>query len=237
MFKAGREIEFAYTPFKWSNNASNNAGVSCTIVGLRVRKPGRKFIYSLVSRREVQNVSPYLVEGSDEIVQPETTPISRLTKMITGNAAYDGGHLFLDSDQAHVIKSVYPKLASNIRPVSGTSEFIDGIQRFCLCFEDNEGELAAAHPAVSARIKAVKAYRETGGDVAKTLISRPHQFRYRHQAKRSQILFPQVSSERREYLPVGYLSPEIVITHLGHAIYDPDLIDFATLSSKLHLGV
>ena len=79
------------------------------------------------------------------------------------------------------------------------------------------------------------AYRQTGGDVAKTLVARPHQFRYRHQAKKSQILTPQVSSERRQYLPVGYLSREVVITHLGHVIYDPELTDLAILSSRLHL--
>jgi hypothetical protein len=100
IFNQGCEIEFAYRPFKWSNNAQHNAGVSCTIVGLRKRRPGRKFLYHEDSRREASNVSPYLVDGSDDIVQPRADCISGLSAMITGNAAYDAGHLFLDSTSA-----------------------------------------------------------------------------------------------------------------------------------------
>jgi hypothetical protein len=81
----------------------------------------------------------------------------------------------------------------------------------------------------------VLAYRKKGGEVARTLVLRPHQFRYRHQCEKSQILVPQVSSERREYLPVGFLDSQFVITHLAHVIYDPTLVDLSVLSSKLHL--
>ncbi len=235
VFKEGCEIEFAYRPFKWANNAQHNAGVSCTIVGLRKRRAGRKFIYHEDSRREANNVSPYLVDGTDDIVQPRTGCISELSAMITGNAAYDGGHLFLDSAQAHQLKELFPDLAHNIRPVAGTTEFIDGISRYCLWFEVDELDQARIHPATKSRIESVLAYRKTGGEVARTLVSRPHQFRYRHQCEKAQILVPQVSSERREYLPVGFLNSQIIITHLAHAIYDPTLVDFSVLSSRLHL--
>ena len=235
VFKEGCEIEFAYRPFKWLNNVQHNAGVSCTIIGLRKRRSGRKFIYHEVSRREANNVSPYLVDGSNDIVQPRTGCISQLSPMITGNAAYDGGHLFLDSAVAQHLKDAFPDLAGNVRRVAGTTEFIDGISRHCLWFGDDELERARTHPAARSRIEAVLAYRSTGGEVARTLVLRPHQFRYRHQCERSQILVPQVSSERREYLPVGLLDPQVVITHLAHAIYDPTLVDFSVLSSKLHL--
>jgi hypothetical protein len=116
-----------------------------------------------------------------------------------------------------------------------TTEFIDGICRYCLWFGDTELELASTHPATKSRIESVLAYRSKGGEVAKTLVRRPHQFRYRHQCEKSQILVPQVSSERREYLPVGFLDSQLIITHLAHAIYDPTLFDFSVLSSKLHL--
>jgi hypothetical protein len=235
IFQSSCELDFAYAPFKWANNAANNAGVSCTILGFRVRKPGPKFIYNGSTRREVSNISPYLVEGPDRIVQSEASPISNLSKMITGNAAYDGGHLFLDSQEMQALLARFPEIGSNVRSVLGTSEFIDGVLRYCLWFDDNELDFAASHPAIGARIASVLSYRETGGDVARTLTFRPHQFRYRHEAKHSQILVPQVSSERREYLPVGYLNSDAIITHLAHAIYDPMLVDMSILSSKLHL--
>ena len=235
VFSANCEIEFAYRPFKWSNNAQYNAGVSCTIIGLRKRRPGKKFIYYEDAKREASNVSPYLVDGSDNIVQPRADPISDLSPMITGNAAYDGGHLFLDSAEANQLKHSFPDIEANIREVAGTTEFIDGISRYCLWFGNSELEIARTHPAIKSRVESVLAYRKTGGEVARTLMARPHQFRYRHQCKESQILVPQVSSERREYIPVGFLGRQVVITHLAHAIYDPTLADFAILSSKLHL--
>jgi len=235
VYREGCEIEFAYRPFKWSNNAQHNAGVSCTIIGLRKRRSAKKFIYHEDSRREANNVSPYLVDASDDIVQSRAGCLSELSVMITGNAAYDGGHLFLNSAEAHQLKESFPVLRGKIRRVAGTTEFIDGISRHCLWFADDELELASAHPATKFRVASVLAYRETGGEVARTLVSRPHQFRYRHQSAKRQILVPQVSSERREYLPVGFLDSQLVITHLAHAIYDPTLVDFSILSSKLHL--
>ena len=235
IFKADCELEFAYRPFKWSNNAQHNAGVSCTIIGLRRTTTGRKYIYYEDAKREVGNVSPYLLDGPNDIVEPRSKPISAISPMITGNAAYDGGHLFVDAGQAHQLQASFPELADKIRLVAGTTEFIDGISRYCFWFENGDLDLAKTHPATKDRIEAVLAYRKTGGEVARTLVSRPHQFRYRNQAKARQILVPQVSSERREYLPVGLLEPHVIITHLAHAIYDGTSIDFAILSSKLHL--
>jgi hypothetical protein len=235
VFRTGCELEFAYRPFKWANNAQHNAGVSCTILGLRKRKAGTKFIYAEDAKREVSNISPYLVDASDEIVESRSEPISDLSPMITGNAAYDGGHLFLEPSAAHQIREDYPELSHKVREVAGTTEFIDGISRFCLWFSNDDLELASSHPITASRVAAVRKYRETGGEVARTLVGRPHQFRYRHSCERAQILVPQVSSERRAYLPVGWLTSRFIITHLAHVIYDPYLVDFALISSKLHL--
>lgn len=91
------------------------------------------------------------------------------------------------------------------------------------------------HTGVASRIDGVTKYRMGGGEVAVTLVKRPHQLRYRNGGKVSQLLVPQVSSERREYLPVGLLGPDTVITHLAHAIYDGTLVDFSFLVSRLHL--
>lgn len=229
-------MAFAYEPFKWANSAQNNAGVSCTILGLRKRANKPKLIYSTSTKRLVSNVSPYLIDGSDIIVQAAPSKLHQLSDMITGNAAYDEGHLFLDEAEAVSLLQSFPDLACNIRPVSGTSEFIDGRLRFCLWFEDDDKDRALNHPGVGERVRSVLNYRINGGQVAATLTDRPHQFRYRNQCRRAQILVPQVSSERREYLPIGLLGPEYVITHLAHAIYDPSLVDFSVLSSQLHLA-
>ena len=155
--------------------------------------------------------------------------------MITGNAAYDGGHLFLDYEQAQSLMRKYPDAEKFLKKVSGTSEFVDGHIRYCLWIDDAELQDAMQIPEIRASIESVFENRKEGGEVAVTLVSRPHQFRYRNVAKMSEIIVPQVSSEKRDYLPVGFLTKDTIITHLAHAIYDPTLVDFSFLVSKVHL--
>ncbi|MCW5338201.1 class I SAM-dependent DNA methyltransferase [Pseudomonas aeruginosa] len=235
IYQNGCELEFAYETFKWSNNAQRKAGVSCTILGLTKNLVGFKYIYGDIARRQVTNINPYLVEGPNIIVASQSRNANALSSMITGNAAYDGGHLFLSVQEARQLTGDHPKIEKKLRKVSGTSEYVDGITRYCLWLDDEDLPLAKSIPAVASRIEDVTKYRQSGGEVAATLIKKPHQFRYRNACKTSQLLVPQVSSERREYLPIGLLGPDIVITHLAHAIYDGTLVDFSVLASRLHL--
>ena len=233
--RLGCRIEFAYESFKWANSAQRNAGVSCTIIGLTKKQVGAKYLYGESTRRQVSNISPYLVEGTDTIVVNQSQNTNFLSSMITGNAPYDGGHLFLDTNEARELLKNAPSLRTKLRRVSGTSEFIDGVTRYCLWLDDDDLPLARSVSEVSARIDKVLEYRQGGGEVASTLTDRPHQFRYRNTCKVSQLLVPQTCSERREYLPVGLLDAEVIITHAAHAIYDPTLVDFSVLASRLHL--
>lgn len=235
IFEIGCQLEFAYEAFKWSNNAQRKAGVTCTILGLTKKAVGLKYIYGDVARRQVANINPYLIDGPNVIVASQSKNTNSLSSMITGNAPYDGGHLLLNADEAHQLAEAYPEIRDKLRKASGTSEFVDGVSRYCLWLGDDDLPLAQSIPAVAARIEGVAKYRMGGGEVAVSLVKRPHQFRYRNGCKTSQLLVPQVSSERREYLPVGLLDPEPVITHLAHAIYDGTLVDFSFLVSRLHL--
>jgi hypothetical protein len=235
ILQTGCQLEFAYEAFKWANNAQRNAGVSCTILGLTKKQTSVRYIYGDAARRQASNINPYLVDGPNIIVASQSRTTNSLSSMITGNAAYDGGHLFLSPDEARQLVTAHPEMRSRLRKASGTSEFVDGVTRYCLWLEDGDLPLAKSIPAVASRIDGVTKYRMGGGEVAVTLVKRPHQFRYRNGSKVSQLLVPQVSSERREYLPVGLLAPDTVITHLAHAIYDGTLVDFSFLVSRLHL--
>jgi hypothetical protein len=235
IYRLGCQLEFAYETFKWANSAQHNAGVSCTIIGLTKKEVRAKYIYSETTRRQVTNINPYLVEGANVIVNSQSRNQNSLSTMITGNAAYDGGHLFFNVEAARALVEQVPEIKKNLRRVSGTSEFVDGIARYCLWLDDADLAFALKVKEIASRIDKVLEYRKDGGEVALTLIDRPHQFRYRNTCRSSQILVPQVSSERREFLPVGLLGADVIITHLAHAIYDPTLVDFSVLVSKLHL--
>ena len=233
--ETGAEIFFAHGAFKWENNATRNAGVTCVIVGLSGYSESYKYIFDGDKRRAVKFINAYLIEGPDVVVEGRSQPLAGLSAMITGNAAYDGGHLFLTSEEARELTHENPVIHQLVRPVTGTTEFIDGIRRYCLWLDDESLALAKSVPSVRERIDQVYAYRKNGGEVARTLTSRPHQFRYRHVAATAQIVVPQVSSERRDFLPLGWMNNGTIITHLAHAIYNPTLVDFAILSTRIHL--
>lgn len=230
----GVEIHFGYSPFPWSNNAAKNAGVTCTIIGLRRISRDSKKLFGEGRSRIVRNINYYLVDGADVIVRTSSNPISALPKLITGNAAYDGGHLLLTERDRDEIIAAGPRAERLILRASGTSEFVDGDNRWCLWIDDADLELAKSVPPIARRIAGVLKYRQEGGEVARDLIDRPHQFRYRNRPADAQILVPQVSSERRHYIPIGLLDRSTIITHLAFAIYEPNMSTFAMVNSRVH---
>jgi hypothetical protein len=235
VLSGGAKIAFCYEPFKWSNNASKNAGVYCTIIGLLNDLKNRTpYIYFDGGKRSVNHINPYLVSGPDNIVQGRSSPVSNLSKINTGNQAADGGYLFLTSEERSRIISVLPKAKRLIRRVSGTSEFFDGRVRWCLWIDDEDLSLAHKVQEVNQRIESVRKFRISGGEVAQTLTSRPHQFRYRNTAQRFGMIVPQVSSETREYIPSGIFGSDLVVTHKAHAIFAPTIVDIAVFNSRLH---
>lgn len=234
MLSKGVEIQFCYEPFKWSNNAANNAGVYCTILGLTASHSGPKFIFFGDNKREVNHINPYLVPGTDNIVSGRSTPLSGLSKMNTGNQAADGGHLLLTPQERNSIVSNDNSIERMVRRVSGTSEFFDGKVRWCLWIDDEDLAAANANVEIRNRIEAVREFREAGGQVAQTLCNTPHQFRYRNTAEEFGLIVPQVSSESREYIPCGIFDANLIVTHKAHAIFQPTLIDFAIFNSKMH---
>lgn len=235
VLESGVQIDFCYEPFKWSNNAANNAGVYCTILGLS-KAGGRtkRHIFFEAGRREVTHINPYLIDGEDIIVEGRATPLSALSRINTGNQTADGGHLTLSSAEKAEIESQWPEAKRYIRRVSGTSEFFDGSIRWCLWIDDEDLAMASSIPPIRERIAQVKNFRASAGEVAQTLIDKPHQFRYRNTPSRFGIIVPQVSAESREYIPSGVFDASLVVTHKAHAIFDPTLPDFSIFNSRLH---
>jgi hypothetical protein len=232
---SGAELLFCYEPFKWSNNAANNAGVYCTILGLS-KSGGRtkRYIFFEAGRREVERINPYLIDGKNIIVEGRVSPLSALSKINTGNQSADGGYLTLDSAEKAKIESQWPEARQYIRRVSGTSEFFDGSIRWCVWIDDKDLATASLIPPIRERIEEVKNFRMSAGDVARTLVHKPHQFRYRNTPSDFGIIVPQVSAESREYIPCGVFDSSLVVTHKAHAIFEPALTDFSIFNSRLH---
>ncbi|MDG3574765.1 lactate dehydrogenase [Rhizobium sp. YJ-22] len=236
IFGVGVEISFAHKDIKWSNNATNNAAVVCSIVGLRKRGRKPKTLFENGLARDVPCIGPYLVPGNETVILQSLSPISHLMPMITGNSPYDGGNLILSPVEKSGVLNEHPHAGSIIRPLYGSNEYLSGDQRYCLWIDDENLSLSKSIPAVQGRIEKTLQFRLSGGQVASGLVSRPHQFRYTHGAKVNSIIVPRVSSERRTYIPSGLLSSECIISDSAQAIYDAELWHLSVLLSLLHMS-
>ena len=172
--------------------------------------------------------------ASDCVVFPRLQPISELPPIITGNSPYDGGNLLLSSEDRRKLLSAHPESSRFIRRVFGSNDFLNGRERWCLWIEDKDLDQARSIPEVNSRIERTAAFRREGGAVARGIANRPHQFRYTHCAMKSAIIIPRVSSERRKYIPIGFLKPDTVILDSAQALYDADPWILSVISSHIH---
>ncbi|MDB9881300.1 lactate dehydrogenase [Planktomarina temperata] len=236
IYKLGIEIFFARKDLIWQNNASNNAAVICSIIGLKARSRERKKLFFDGIVRDVEVIGPYLAPGSQIIVFQSLVPVSEMAPIITGNSPYDGGSLLLSSEERDVMTTQHPGAGKIIKRIFGSQNYINGDENYCLWINDNDLALARDIPEVARRIEKVRKFRLNGGQVARGLVNRPHQFRYTHQAKRHLIFAPRVSSERRSYIPFGFLSKNSIVSDSAQAIYDGEPWNLAIILSLLHMS-
>ena len=243
IFASGHEIIFAHTSFKWANLASHNAGVTVVVIGIsKDCNQKRKLIddgNGVVSVREVESINAYLAPSQNVIVNA----ISRLTEfsdralMVWGNKPTDGGNLSLSEDDRAQLLSESPEAEKFVRPYFGAAEYIRGLIRFCIWVDDADAQTAKRIPALNQRFEAVRVFREESKAAeTRPAAKYPHRFRQIQAVATSHTLIvPQVSSERREYLPVGLLPPRSIVSNLAFGLYDAPLWNMALIASRLHL--
>ena len=236
VFKFGLEISFAYPEFVWSNNAKHNAGVICSIIGVRKISPKKKYIYNQSTKNEVKNINAYLVNGGNTIVHKRQTPLSRLSDIATGNIPYDGGNLILSEEEKINLIANFPESERFLKKLSGSYEYINNHIRYCLWIDDGDVNIANLIPPIKARIDLVKQSRLEGGKIAKNYAHLPHRFYMTNRAINSQILIPRVSSIRRLYIPTGFLESDTIISDSAQAIYDPETFIFSVINSRMHMS-
>ena len=230
------EIGFAYPSFKWSNNARGKAGVTVVIVGLRNIEKTSKYIFQGKNILLAQNISPYLVEGKNLIITKRGNPLSELKPMSYGSKAVDGGNLILNGSEKISIVEKNPGIIQYIKKFIGSDEFINGIDRWCFWIEDNQKEEAIQILEIKGRVEAVRNIRlKSEKKATQESAVQPHAFGERRFSNTNSIIIPSVSSERRKYLPVGFLDANTVISNSAHCLLNASPVDFGIISSKMHI--
>lgn len=232
----GFSIRFAHRSFKWKNLASHNAVVTVIAVAVDKKINGDRFIFDDEKKMLVNYINPYLNTHKIEVVSSIKESISGLSRMEYGIYYSKSAGLLLTRDEKSTLISsgFNPKL---IRSFVGTSEFIDGKERYCLWLEDTDVEYARGFANVAQRLDAVSKERSETKDVSvQKLAKRPHQFREKKGDSSRKFFIPIHTSENREFLPIGALPIESVVPNSAFALYDAPLSDFAILSSKMHIA-
>jgi len=212
MLKRNTEISFAHSSFKWENNASKNAGVTVVVVGLRQCCSEQKIIFSSGYSSVVENINPYLMNGPNIVVEQENEKsLFGLPRMAFGNMPMGVKYLCLSPAEKKNLVQDNPSAEQFIRPILGTDEFVKGKSRFCLWIEDTKLVEARKLQGIKSRIDATRKQREESTDLGTRRNARtPHKFRETHTAKNHTIIVGGVSSEVREYLPVGRIEADTI---------------------------
>lgn len=235
VFERSLEIGFAHQSFKWTNNAKGNAGVSCVIVGVRNQNNQPKLLFDAGAVKTVPNISPYLSAGKTIFARRLDDSISKLPPMVIGSMARDGGNLILTADEHAKLISLYPEAAGIMRRLYGSEEFINGQVRWCLWIQDDQLDLARSIPGVRDRIDRVYQFRvNSKAKTTNGYSAIPHKFAQRCVRQGNAIILPKVSSERRLYIPIGFLGEDAVITDAAFAVNQAELWLFALLTSRMH---
>ncbi len=231
----GIHIDFAYRTFRWDSEATLKAHVHCVIIGFsNVNVP--KYIYDNDRINKVDNINAYLIDSPDVYVESRKEPLADVPQMVTGNRPADGGHLIIEAEDYAEFIQKEPQAKSYIKKLLGAVEFINNKDRWCLWLVDASPSELRKMPLVIKRIQACKEDRENAPDEGRRkLAATPHLFREQLNPE-TYIIVPSVSSERRRYVPMGFLTNDTIPTNLVLIIPDATLYHFGILESNVHMA-
>ena len=237
------KIHFAHRTFRWSNEARGVAAVHCVIIGFSQTEPEKRTIYEYVTPAgephaiSARNINAYLVDAPDVFLENRSDPICRVPPMRFGSMPRDGGHLILTPDERDELIAQEPAAAQWIRPYTGAEEFLNRGSRFCLWLSRADPAQLRSLPKVMERLEAVRKYR-LASKAASTqkAAATPGLFVQLAQPDSDYLLVPRVSSERRQYVPMAFVSKETIANDQVLTIAGATPYHFAVLSSTMHMA-
>lgn len=235
----GCHIDFAYRTFKWSNEAKNKAAVHCVIVGFSCgQEQKRKMLVSENGEvSHVPHINGYLVAADDIFIDNRSKPLCSVPAMGIGNKPIDGGnYLFTEQEMADFLAKE-PQAAPFFRPWMGAEELINGKKRYCLWLGDCSPAELRKMPLSMQRVQAVHDFRQQSKSApTRAIADKPARFHVENMPKGTYIAVPKVSSERRRFIPIGFLDAQTLSSDLLQVIPDATVYHFGVLTSTMHMA-
>ena len=241
LFAQGMTITFGHRTFPWQSEARGKAHVHVVIIGFAQTYTGQKRIYEesddTTTVTPAKNISPYLFEGSNTIILNRSKPLSPVPEIGIGNQPIDGGNYLFTPEEKTAFIAAEPASAPYFRRWLGSEEFINGSERWCLLLKDCPPDQLRRMPKSLARIASVIAFRQASRRLSTLkLVNTPTRFQVENFPNSNFLVIPGVSSERRSYIPIGYLTPDHLASNLVNVIPNATLYHFGVLTSSMHMA-
>lgn len=253
LYRRGLKIHFAHRTFQWNSEARGKAAVHCVIVGFGLQEAAEKWLFDYDTPKsephavKAVNINPYLVDGPNVVLQSRSKPLCSVPEIGIGNKPIDGGHYLFTTDGKADFLLKEPAAAKWFRRWLGSDEFINGYERWCLWLGDCPPDELRKMPEVLKRVESVRLFRlgigpNSKGNIAEKLppestqklAAIPTRFHVENMPKGAYLVIPEVSSERRNFIPIGFEQPETLCSNLVKIVGDSTLYHFGILSSTMH---
>ncbi len=234
----GIHIDFAYRTFRWDSESNLKAHVHCIIVGFSAfNNSSKRFIVESNIKKQVENINAYLINGLDIFVESRSKQIADVPSMVYGNKPTDGGFLFLSEEEKDEVLIKEPNIKPYIRKILGAQEYINNKERYCLWLVGVSPSIIRSSSFIKERVNAVREFRLASPKKA-TQISgdTPTLFQEVRQPSSDYIIVPRVSSENRRYIPMGFMTPDIICNDSIQFIPEATLFHFGVLTSNVHMA-
>ena len=235
-------IQFAHRTFRWSNEARGNAAVYCIIVGYGADKLPNPRLFDYPTPRSApheipaKSINPYLVDGPDVLVYSRSTPLSPVPSMVSGNKPIDNGQYLFTPERKAEFLAIEPQAAPYFKRWLGGEEFINGTERWCLWLGDASPSELDQLPEAKKLVLAVQEYRAASKSLpTQKLAATPRRFHVEFIPTGPYLAIPEVSSERRTYIPIGFLDVDVIVSNKLRLIPNTSPYLFGVITSHMHM--
>ncbi len=233
-------IDFAYRTFKWNSEAKDKAAVHCVIIGFSCfRDSSPKMLYLNDSnRRAVTNINPYLLDGPDVLIESRGNALCDVPRMTAGNKPSDGGNLILSQSERDAILATDASMSPFIRRYVGSKDFINNDEiRYCIWLKGASPFAYRKNPEIVRRLNAVREMRlASSAAPTRALADKPYLFFSTPQTDNNYLCIPEVSSERRRYIPIGFMDKSVIASNKLLIVPNANLYHFGVLTSNVHMA-
>lgn len=238
LFQSGVHIDFAYRTFIWDSEASSKAHVHCVIVGFsKARNNAAKRLFNNGVVKTVNNVNGYLVDAEDIFIESRNKPICNVPEIGIGNKPVDDGNYLFTKEEMENFVLQEPAAKPYFHPFYGAKEFINQQPRYCLWLGDCTPKELRSMPKCLERVEAVKNFRlNSKSEGTRKLADKPTRFHVENMPKGKFLVIPQVSSERRRYIPIGYMDDSVLCSDKVRIMPNATLYHFGVLTSNVHMS-